>query len=110
VRRVAGQIKDERQRATAPVRGGHPAAGSRYALLATGRTEHCAVRAGSVHRVLERQAPKARAVHADTGGQRTDPRRRSHGLRLLVQRTPHGNDWHRRGGAHVTGRWPDGSV
>lgn len=110
MRRVAGQIQDKRQRATAPVRGGHPAAGGRHALVAAGRPEHCAVRAGRVRRVLERPAPKARAVHVDTGGQRAGPRRWPRGLRLLVQRTPHGSGRPRRGGAHVTGRRQDGSV
>jgi len=53
VRRAAGQIQDERQRAAAPVRGGHPAAGGQHALVAANRPEHLAVRSGRVRRVLE---------------------------------------------------------
>jgi len=75
VQRADGQIQDERQRATAPVRGGHPAACGEHVLVAADHPEYRAVRADRVHRILERPTPKTSAVHADTCGRRTGPYR-----------------------------------
>jgi len=110
VRRTFGQIQDEHQLAAEPRRGGHTAAGGRYAPVAADRPERRAVRPGRIRRVLERPAPEARAVHAGAIGQRNGPRRGPLGLRLLVPRAPHGGGGPRRSGAHVSGRRPDGDV
>lgn len=106
----AGKRPVQRVRGPTRGRGGHAAAGHADVHMADDHPEQRAVRAGHTGGLVERPEPEARAVHADARGQRTGPRGRPAGVRLLLLRAAHGNGRHRGRGSHGSGRRQDGAV
>lgn len=74
-------------------RGAGPAGGRRHAHMADGHPEQHSVRSGRIHRVVERQKPKAETLHAHPGSGRTHPERRAVAVRVLLLPAPDGGGW-----------------
>jgi len=90
--------------------GGRAAAGGRHDGVAERRAEHVAVRAGHVHRFVERPEPETETVHAVADIRRARAQRGPDRVRVLFLRAAHGGRGLRGVGPVVTDGQPAGAV